>query len=303
MFQVSSLAGSVSSMPGRRQPLDPRTLAYTSRYLPGESGDSGMYSSARRAPSVAGSTTSYATETDLDSVNGYQPPLVHGSVSSYDSRYQDELFKPKAAPRIDKKAVRHMYGEIHPKHLPKDELPTPSSGDELETETMSEASIPSFTDVPRARPRASLRRKKLSELNSAFVSDDESVSSQPLDRDGSKSLPRGILKASTDISDAESLATSGNFRRTASGRTVRFQHHDKARTLPKKSITYDEDESDVGSAKGKKKRSTTSDPFSVMKPVGIKEARNDPKRSSGRNQKKSSQNGRQGRSSSRDRSR
>lgn len=295
------MAGSVSSMPAPRQPLDPRGLPYNSRYVQGESGDSGMYSAAQRAPSYAGSTTSYATETDLDSVSGYNPtPGIHGSTSSYDSRYRDELFKPKAAPRIEQRAVRQMYGEVHPKHLRDEDLPTPSSGDELET--MSEASIPSFTDVPRARPRASLRRKKLSELNSAFTSDDESLASQPIDR--SKSLPRGILKASTDISDAESLATSGNFRRTASGRTVRFQHHDKARTIPKKSITYDEGDSDASSKTKKKKAS--SDPFSQVKPMGIKEARNDPKRSSGRDKKRSSQKGSQrgrGRSSSQDRSR
>lgn len=291
-------------MPAPRQHLDPRSLPYASRYGPGESGDSGMYSAAARAPSYADSTTSYATETDLDSVSGYRHRApVHGSQSSYDSRYRDELFKPKAAPRIDQRVVRNMYGEVHPRNLPSEDIPTPSSGDELET--MSEASIPSFTDVPRARPRASIRRKKLTEVNSAFVSDDESLASQQLDRDRSKSLPRGILKVSTDISDAESLATSGNFRRTASGRTVRFQHHDKARTLPKKSITYDEDESDA--SKGKKKKKQSSDPFAVMKPVGIKEARNDPKRSSGRDKKRSSQRGsqrgRQSRSSSHDRSR
>ena len=292
-------------MPAPRQHLDPRSLPYASRYVPGESGDSGMYSGAARAPSYADSTTSYATETDLDSVSGYhqQPAGITGSTSSYDSRYRDELFKPRAAPRIDQRATRNMYGEVHPRNLPSEDIPTPSSGDELET--MSEASVPSFADVPRARPRASLRKKKLTEINSAFVSDDESLASQQLDRDRSKSLPRGILKASTDISDAESLATSGNFRRTASGRTVRFQHHDKARTLPKKSITYDEDVSDA--SKGKKKKST-SDPFAVMKPVGIKEARNDPKRSSGRDKKRSnsqrsSQRGRQARSSSHDRSR
>lgn len=238
-------------------------------------------------PQYTGSTTSYG-DTDIDSVTG----------DSSDSRYRGELFQPKAAPRIVQSQVRQMYGEVHPKNLPTEELPTPSSGDELET--MSEASAPSFTDVPRVRPRASLRRKKLAEVNSGFVSDEDGSVSSQLSRN--KSIPRGILKSTyTDISDAESLATSGNFKRTASGRTVRFQHNDKSRTIPKKVIDYEKlDSADGGSSR--RKKSSSSDPFSVMKPVGIKPARNDPKRSSGRSSQRSKQRGKQGRSSSHDRS-
>lgn len=266
------------------QPLDPSRLPYASRYPP-ESGDSGMFSSRAR---YAGSTTSYG-DTDIDSVTG----------ESTDSRYRGELFQPKAAPRIVQREVRQMYGEVHPKNLPKEELPTPSSGDELET--MSEASIPSFTDVPRVRPRASLRRKKLDVINSGFVSDDDASISSQIDR--SKSLPRSILKSqTTDISDAESLATSGNFRRTASGRTVRFQHNDKSKSkaITKKAIDYEKLDSEDGGSK-KRKKSSSSDPFSMVKPVGVKPARNDPKRSSGRSSQRGSQRGRQGRSSSQDR--
>ena len=265
--------------------LDPSKLPYHQRFMP--ESDSGMYSGRAR---YTGSTTSYG-DTDRESIAGES-----------DSRYRGELFQPQAPPRIVQRQVRQMYGEVHPKNLASDDLPTPSSGDELET--MSEASIPSFTDAPRVRPRASLRRKKLAEINGGFVSEDDSSIASPIDR--SKSMPRSILKSqNTDISDAESLATSGNFRRTASGRTVRFEHNDKSRSIPKKVIDYEKlDSADSGSSR--KKKGSTSDPFSIVKPVGIKPARNDKRRSSGRSSQRGSQRGSQGRqsrSSSFDRSR
>lgn len=286
------MTGSVASMALPRQTLEVSRWPYTSRY---ESGDSGNYS--RQARSYASSTTSY-TETDLDSVAG-------GESRSYpvsgDERYKGELFQPNApqpAPRtlIVKSEVRRMYGEVHPRNLPSEDLP--SSGDELEsTASTNDSAAPSFADVPKVRPRASLRRQKLSEANSAFISDDESISSQ-IDK------PKGILKnPSTDISDAESLAKS-NFSRSGSRRSVRFQHRDKSKDLPKKTINYAELDSDDG--KKKRKKSSSSDPFSQIAPVSIKPARNDPKRSSGsskRGSQRGSQKGRQNRSSSSDRSR
>ena len=274
-----------------RQNLEVRQWPYTSRY---ESGDSGNYS--RQARSYASSTTSY-TETDLDSVAGGEP---RSYPVSGDERYKGELFQPQVpqpAPRtlIVQRQVRQMYGEVHPRNLPSEELP--SSGDELEsTASTNDSAAPSFADVPKVRPRASMRKKKLSEINSAFMSDDESISSQ-IDR------PKGILKnPSTDISDAESLATKSNFSRTGSRRSVRFEHRDKAKDVPKKRIDYAELDDDKDGKK-KRKKSSSSDPFSQVGPVSIKPARNDPKRSSGSSKHGSSQRGRQNRSSSTDRSR
>ncbi|XP_067931414.1 serine-rich adhesin for platelets-like [Watersipora subatra] len=268
--EISSLAESVSSMPHL---LDPSKLPYHQRFMP--ESDSGMYSGRAR---YTGSTTSYG-DTDRESIAGES-----------DSRYRGELFQPQAPPRIVQRQVRQMYGEVHPKNLASDDLPTPSSGDELET--MSEASIPSFTDAPRVQPRASLRRKKLAEINGGFVSKDDSSIASPIDR--SKSMPQSILKSqNTDISDAESLATSGDFQRTASGRTARFEHNEKSRSIPKKVIDYEKlDSADSGSSR--KKKGSTSDPFSIVKPVGIKPARNDKRRSSGRSSQRGSQRGSQG---------
>jgi len=250
--------------------------------LGGDSADSGMYSSHRKQSS--GSTTSYV-ETDIDSVD--------------DDRYQGELFKPRPAPRvIDPHRARAMFGEVHPKQLKAEEIPVYSSGDELETGSVS--SVPSFRDLPTPAPRASMRKLKKHSLPDVLFERNGSGHASDSD-DGlaerCKSLPRGILKSnslSIELSDAESLAassTGGQFRRTASGRKVRFTAVDKGRTLPRKTIDYQE----LDETEGKKRKgSGSADVWSHVKPQAIKPARNDPKRMSGGK-------GRSSRSSSADR--
>lgn len=194
--------------------------------------DSRSWSSDGDLESLASART--RTSTDNESVTS----------SAYDPRrYQGELYRPVAAPRKINKEAYTIFGEIHPKKLRPEQIPTlESSGDETDS-----------IATPTPRPRSSTRSSR--SVSISFLEDDAI-------REENRQL-KSILKPYGI--------------KSSSKKVVRFEYVDKKKTRKLDTLDY----SDIDSVSGDHSK-PSKDIWKIMSapPSGVAKSKDKPRRSS-----------------------